>query len=87
MFRVKDNGPGISPEDMPRIWNRLYRGAESRNKPGLGLGLSLVKAIVEAHRGTVELFSTPGQGTEVRFVLPSEPPDSDYTSVITPKPS
>ncbi len=73
MFRVVDQGQGISAEDMPRIWNRLYRGVESRNKPGLGLGLSLVKAIVEAHRGEVQLHSEPGQGTEVRILLPAEP--------------
>lgn len=74
MFRIRDDGPGISAEDMPRIWNRLYRGAESRNKPGLGLGLSLVKAIVEAHRGYVELHSDPDTGTEVRIILPAVPP-------------
>ncbi|MFW5994933.1 MAG: ATP-binding protein, partial [Spirochaetia bacterium] len=49
VFSVRDNGNGIPEEDMPRIWNRLYRGAEARDRPGLGLGLSLVKAIVEAH--------------------------------------
>jgi signal transduction histidine kinase len=73
MFCVTDQGPGITAEDMPRIWNRLYRGPESRNKPGLGLGLSLVKAIVEAHRGEVHLYSEPDRGTEVRILLPSEP--------------
>lgn len=73
MFCVTDQGPGIAAEDMPRIWNRLYRGIESRDKPGLGLGLSLVKAIVEAHRGEVQLHSEPGQGTEVRILIPSEP--------------
>ncbi|MFP4644650.1 MAG: ATP-binding protein [Spirochaetales bacterium] len=74
VFRVRDTGRGIEEEDMPRIWHRLYRGAEARNRPGLGLGLSLVKAIVEAHGGSVEIHSQLGVGTEVRVRLPVEPP-------------
>lgn len=70
VFRVRDNGSGIDEEDMPRIWNRLYRGAEARDRPGLGLGLSLVKAIVEAHGGEVDIHSQVGLGTEVRVTLP-----------------
>ncbi len=70
VFRVRDNGAGIEEDDMPRIWNRLYRGQEARSRPGLGLGLSLVKAIVEAHGGTVEVHSQIGIGTEVRVTLP-----------------
>jgi signal transduction histidine kinase len=61
-LRVSDNGPGIAPEDQPRIWERLYRGDASRTERGLGLGLSLVRAIVEAHGGTVRVESRPGQG-------------------------
>lgn len=74
VFRVRDNGSGIEEEDMPRIWNRLYRGADARDRPGLGLGLSLVKAIVEAHGGSVDIQSKLGAGTEVRVQLPVEPP-------------
>src|SRR5262249_42030149 len=47
---VKDTGVGISPEDKSEIWNRLYRGDQSSSQRGLGLGLSLVKAVVEAHK-------------------------------------
>jgi signal transduction histidine kinase len=61
-IEVADDGPGIQPHDLPRIWERLYRGDQSRAERGLGLGLSLVRAIVQAHKGTVEVRSEPGQG-------------------------
>ena len=64
---VDDTGPGIEPADLPRIWDRLYRADRSRSTRGLGLGLSLVKAIAEAHGGSAEAHSRPGGGS--RFVL------------------
>ncbi len=67
----QDTGVGIAESDAPRIWERLYRGDKSRSEHGLGLGLSLVKAIVEAHRGRVELTSAEGQGSEFRVYLPA----------------
>jgi signal transduction histidine kinase len=51
VIEVRDTGTGIAPEDLPHIWDRLYRGDRSRSERGLGLGLSLVRAIVEAHGG------------------------------------
>jgi signal transduction histidine kinase len=59
----KDTGIGISAEDMPRIWDRLYRGDKSRSQRGLGLGLSLVRAVVHAHHGHVEASHNPGGGS------------------------
>lgn len=67
----EDTGVGIAESDAPRIWERLYRGDKSRSEHGLGLGLSLVKAIVEAHRGRVELTSAEGKGSEFRVYLPA----------------
>ncbi|HEY7166564.1 MAG TPA: HAMP domain-containing sensor histidine kinase [Candidatus Binatia bacterium] len=66
---VTDTGTGIPAGEIPKIWDRLYRGDESRSQPGLGLGLSLVKAVVEAHHGSVEVRSNPGAGSAftVRF--------------------
>jgi signal transduction histidine kinase len=64
---VSDTGVGIPPEELPRIWERLYRGDKSRSERGLGLGLSVVKAIVEAHGGRVTVQSAPDRGS--RFVL------------------
>ncbi|MCA1583255.1 MAG: HAMP domain-containing histidine kinase [Acidobacteria bacterium] len=68
--RVRDTGHGIAPDDLPRIWDRLYRADASRSKRGLGLGLSLVKAIVESHGGRVAVESTPGRGSTFSITLP-----------------
>jgi heavy metal sensor kinase len=70
VLTVRDSGCGISPEDLPRIWDRLYRGDRSRSQKGLGLGLSLVKAIVHAHEGRVEAESEPGRGSTFKIQLP-----------------
>jgi signal transduction histidine kinase len=71
VLTVTDTGPGIPPGELPRIWERLYRGDASRSERGLGLGLSLVKAIVEAHGGRVEAASNPGQGATFIVRLPA----------------
>jgi signal transduction histidine kinase len=68
---VRDNGVGIADEEQPRIFERLYRGDRSRSQPGLGLGLSFVKAICDAHGGSVRVSSAAGQGTQVTVTLPS----------------
>jgi signal transduction histidine kinase len=70
---VQDNGVGISPEEQPRIWDRLFRGDQSRAERGLGLGLSLVKAIVSAHGGSVSVDSQPGKGSTFTVTLPALP--------------
>lgn len=72
-LRVRDTGHGIAPDDMPRIWDRLYRADASRSKRGLGLGLSLVKAIVESHGGRVAVESMPERGSTFSIVLPAKP--------------
>jgi len=68
---VTDTGVGIGAEHLPRIWERLYRADPSRSGRGLGLGLSLVKAYVTAHGGTVEAFSQPAQGSTFTVRLPA----------------
>jgi heavy metal sensor kinase len=67
---IKDSGVGIAAEELPRIWQRFYRADRSRSEQGLGLGLSLVKAIVEAHGGQVEAQSAPGIGSTFTVRLP-----------------
>jgi len=70
ILRVRDTGPGIAPDELPHIFDRLFRGDTSRTERGLGLGLSLVKAIVEAHGGTVDVVSEPGRGSVFTVSLP-----------------
>jgi signal transduction histidine kinase len=70
-MRVRDTGVGIAPSELPRIWDRLFRGDRSRTERGLGLGLSLVKAVVEAHGGAVSVDSDIGQGSTFTVVLPA----------------
>jgi signal transduction histidine kinase len=66
----RDTGIGIAPDEQKKIWTRLYRGDKSRSQHGLGLGLSLVKAVVEAHHGRVAVSSQEGAGSEFTVRLP-----------------
>ena len=72
--RFRDNGIGIPAEEQHKIWSRLYRGDKSRSQRGLGLGLSLVKAVVEAHGGTVTVASQLDHGAEFTVRLPKQTP-------------
>jgi len=74
-FSVADCGDGISPEHLPRLTERFYRvdSGRSRSVGGTGLGLSLVKHIVDRHRGHLEIRSTVGTGTTVSVLLPVAP--------------
>ncbi len=73
VLSVTDSGIGIPADELPRIWDRLYRGDKSRSERGLGLGLSLVRAIVEAHRGRVSVRSAPDEGARFELSLPGAP--------------
>jgi two-component system phosphate regulon sensor histidine kinase PhoR len=70
---VCDHGPGIAPAHLPRLTERFYRvdPSGSRQQGGTGLGLALVKHIVNRHRGRLAIESEPGHGTTVRVMLPA----------------
>jgi signal transduction histidine kinase len=70
VIEFKDSGMGISQDEQSRIWNRLYRGDKSRSQRGLGLGLSLDKAIIEAHQGSVAVASELSSGSTFTVTLP-----------------
>ena len=74
-IRIADTGIGILAEDLPRVWDRLFRGDKSRSAHGLGLGLSFVRAIVTAHGGTANVTSQHGSGTTATIVLPTTDPE------------
>jgi two-component system heavy metal sensor histidine kinase CusS len=67
---VRDNGSGIAPEHLPRVFDRFYRAESSRGSDGAGLGLALVKSIVDLHGGTARIQSEIGHGTTVSLTFP-----------------
>jgi heavy metal sensor kinase len=71
VISVSNTGPGISPEDLPRVNERFYRADKSRSTGGNGLGLSICRAIIAAHGGTLEITSEPGHGATVLVRLPT----------------
>jgi signal transduction histidine kinase len=71
---VADHGPGIAPEDLPHIFERFYRADKSRNRStgGAGIGLAIVKTIVDAHGGQVRVASVVGQGSAFSVLMPKK---------------
>lgn len=81
---VEDRGPGISPGDLPHVFEPFYRGkhGEASQVPGVGLGLTLVKRVVEAHQGTMEVESSARNGTIFSIYLPSERPAQEAHKAV-----
>lgn len=71
MLEVRDNGIGIAPENQPKIFMRFFRDERARSREGSGLGLSIVKAICDAHGWRIGLESLPGQGTMIQILIPA----------------
>lgn len=71
VIEVADTGPGIPEQEIPRVWEELYRGEQARGVPGSGLGLPLVRAIIEKHGGIVGVRSKPDHGTVFIMRLPA----------------
>lgn len=79
---VRDQGPGIPPDEQERVWERFYRvpgiAVQSGSGMGLGIGLYLSKTIIEQHGGLVGVQSTSGAGATFWFTLPLAPPEEDH---------
>ncbi|MBI5185396.1 MAG: PAS domain S-box protein [Nitrospinae bacterium] len=73
-LRVSDTGIGIPEEELPRIFDRFHRVRQGKGQaaPGIGIGLNLVKSIVELHKGTITVNSRPGEGSAFHVILPRE---------------
>jgi signal transduction histidine kinase len=69
-FLVKDDGPGIPAEDMPRIFERFYRGRNAGTE-GAGLGLAIVQSVANAHAGRIDVQSAPGGGSTFILEIPA----------------
>ena len=72
---VKDNGMGISDQDLGHIFERFYRCDPSRSQAGTGLGLSFARAVARAHNGEITAASAPGEGSTFTVRLPQNPPN------------
>lgn len=78
VLEVSDNGPGISAEHLPRLFDRFYRADKTRSsaKGHTGLGLAIARAVAESHHGAIEVSSDTGTGTTFRVTLPMQPPQA-----------
>jgi two-component system sensor histidine kinase MprB len=72
-YTVRDQGPGIDPADLPRVFERFYRSDTARQLPGSGLGLAIVAQVAEETGGSIKLEPAPGGGTLARMALPGDP--------------
>ncbi len=87
---VRDHGPGIAPDDLPRVFDRFYRAPSARALPGSGLGLAIVRRVVEANGGSVGIWCPPEGGTVVHVELPTvaeDAPPASWADVPLPRPA
>ncbi len=77
---VSDTGPGVPEAEREAVWRRLFRGEASRSQRGLGLGLTLVRAVAEAHGGTASVTEAAGGGACFQIRLPAEKTANPKTS-------
>lgn len=80
-IEISDNGIGMTPDQLENVFDKFYRAdASNTAKPGIGLGMSITKHIIEGHGGTISIQSEPGQGTKVTFYLPRVPAQKPETN-------
>ncbi len=87
--RVRDHGGGVAHDDLPFVFDRFYRGTNSRGRQGSGLGLAIVRQVTEQHGGTASVANAPDGGAVFTLSLPAAPPDHDDAdfSVAPPAPA
>ncbi len=84
-LQVRDHGPGIAAEDLPRVFDRFYRATAARSLPGSGLGLAIVRQVAEMHGGTVQAANDAGGGARLTLRLPAlVMSDAERSSGVTP---
>lgn len=81
-LEVQDSGPGISPADQEKVFDRFFRSEQGSAYQGTGIGLALTKTIVKLHGGEIGVESIPGQGARFRVVLPLQPPGEHVAAVV-----
>jgi two-component system, NtrC family, sensor histidine kinase KinB len=81
-FMVRDTGEGIPQEDLSHIFDKFYRVPTSKHSSGAGLGLAIVREIITAHGGQIDVASVPGKGTSFTFTLPIAGLDNEMTSLV-----
>jgi signal transduction histidine kinase len=86
-FEISDTGSGIPPEHLPNVFERFYRADPSRTRAtgGAGIGLAVVKQLVEAHGAKIEVHSVEGEGSTFRFTLPYRAPGHGANALATPR--
>ncbi|HSP53698.1 MAG TPA: HAMP domain-containing sensor histidine kinase [Cryobacterium sp.] len=84
VLRVADTGPGIPADELPYIFDRLWRGRAAEQVAGSGIGLALVREIVSSHGGSIEAASAPGEGTVITIRLPGEAPAAATPGPVGP---
>jgi two-component system, OmpR family, sensor histidine kinase MprB len=81
--RVRDHGEGVEEQDLPHVFDRFYRGANSRGRQGSGLGLAIVRQVAERHHGSVAVGNAPDGGAVFTIHLPTIPPEGDEPAAET----
>jgi two-component system, OmpR family, sensor histidine kinase MprB len=85
--RVRDHGPGIDPEDLPHVFDRFFRGANSRGEQGSGLGLAIVRQVTEQHGGSATAENGPDGGALFTLHLPTTPAEQAHAPAGAPAPA
>ncbi len=85
VIEIADTGPGVPPDQLPRIFDRFYRAGAQAHRPGSGLGLAIVAAIAQAHNGTAQATLNNPHGLRITLALPASKPSSPTAALAAPQ--